>query len=409
MRIFKALIALLWLCACQNPQPKREAIAHLEEGDWRGQIAMNDSINLPFTFALRLMGKDSFAFHIPNARDTVKATLRRFGQDSFRVDFPVFANYLTGRITDSTLRGEFVNPDASDYRLPFQAHLGQGGRFRGIAPSDIAYAGDWATWFSPPGRQSKPAIAFFESHGSAIFGNFRTETGDYRFLEGQQRGDSLYLSTFDGMLLYYFAIHLGDTLEGVMYSGRSYYAPFKAYRDSTFHLRDPDSLTYLKEGYQKLEFALPRVGQLSDSLNLKDPRFEGKAVVVQIMGSWCPNCLDEGRYLRELYKRYRGEGLEIVGLTFERAADRATAEKRALKFIRDLDLPYPILLATATRQEKAEEVLPMLNHIMSYPTTLYLNRRHELVRIHTGFSGPGSPVYEHFVRENDAFIQQLLN
>jgi len=51
----------------------------------------------------------------------------------------------------------------------------------------------------------------------------------------------------------------------------------------------------------------------------------------------------------------------------------------------------------------------MLNHVMSYPTSIYLNREHQVVKIHTGFSGPGTPLYEDFVAENDVFLQTLIN
>ena len=156
-----------------------------------------------------------------------------------------------------------------------------------------------------------------------------------------------------------------------------------------------------------MAFSFPNLK--GDTINLKDPKFAGKPVIVQIMGSWCPNCLDESLYLKEQYEQYHKDGLEIIGLTFERARDYETALKRATKMERDLALPYPILLAGATRDDKAAELLPMLNHIMSYPTSIYLNKDHAVVKIHTGFSGPGTPVYEDFVAENDKFIQSLIH
>jgi thiol-disulfide isomerase/thioredoxin len=127
------------------------------------------------------------------------------------------------------------------------------------------------------------------------------------------------------------------------------------------------------------------------------------------MGSWCPNCLDESLYLKDQFEKYHEQGLEVVGLTFERARNYETALKRAKKMERDLKLPYPILLAGATRKDNAAELLPMLNHIMSYPTSIYLNKNHKVVKIHTGFAGPGTPLYEDFLAENDKFIQALIN
>jgi len=119
--------------------------------------------------------------------------------------------------------------------------------------------------------------------------------------------------------------------------------------------------------------------------------------------------MDESRYLKDIYRQYHHEGLEIVGLTFERARNKATAKKRAQKMVDDLELPYPVLMAGYTREDKAAEALPMLNHVMSYPTAIYLDKDHQVVKIHTGFSGPGTPVYEKYTAENKAFIEDLVN
>jgi thiol-disulfide isomerase/thioredoxin len=167
-------------------------------------------------------------------------------------------------------------------------------------------------------------------------------------------------------------------------------------------------MTGLKEGFKRLSFRLPAINRDGKSVSLDDPQFENKPVIIQIMASWCPNCLDESLYLNELYEQYQEQDLEIIGITFERAKDKATAYARAGKMIDDLSIPYDVLLGTATRDNDPNIVLSMLEDIKSYPTTIYLNRDHEVVKIYTGFTGPSTPVYEQFVQENDAFIQKLI-
>jgi thiol-disulfide isomerase/thioredoxin len=39
--------------------------------------------------------------------------------------------------------------------------------------------------------------------------------------------------------------------------------------------------------------------------------------LVNITGSWCPNCHDEAPFLAEVYNKYHDRGLEIVALSFE--------------------------------------------------------------------------------------------
>ncbi len=58
---------------------------------------------------------------------------------------------------------------------------------------------------------------------------------------------------------------------------------------------------------------------------------------------------------------------------------------------------------------KAQEKLPMLNHILSYPTTIFIDKKGEVRRIHTGFNGPATgEKFEEFKNDFDNFITELL-
>lgn len=410
MMMRKVLIAILalGLSACvQNQTPeKAPGLSPLKAGMWRGTIALNDSTELAFNF--KLTENDSlYNFTIYNGKEQVEAKGHLQG-DSLKVLMPVFANYLIAKIDSTSLRGMYVNPDAENYRLPFQAEFGDTSRYPETNKPCCDVNEKWAVKLAPNTENEKPAIAYFRQKGGKLTGTFMTETGDYRYLEGVVSGDSMIFSAFDGAHLFFFnaRIENGQKLYGNFYSGRSSFKEWMAYRDDDFSLADPDTLTYLKEGFSSIDFAFPDLN--GDTVSLSDARFSGKPVVVQIMGSWCPNCMDESRYLKEVYDDYHDEGLQVVGLTFEQARDLPTALERARKMEDDLKLPYPILMAGATRNDKAEEAIPALNHIMSYPTTIYLDRDHKVVKIHTGFSGPGTPVYENFVQENDLLFQKLV-
>lgn len=377
----------------------------LADGAWRAVIQLNDST--PLAFKVNVGAADSgYSFDIVNAEEVVNAVLEQSG-DSVHITMPVFANYIEAAIVDSQhLEGHYVNPDADNYRLPFRAEHTEASRYASSGSAGVQIDGEWRVEFETGTPGQYPAIAYFEQNQDHLTGTFRTETGDYRFLDGVISDSTLQLSAFDGAHLFYFRAQVhSDTIRGRFYSGRSYMAEWKGYRDEDFRLRDAEELTYLKEGYNSLEFAFPDLS--GDTVRLSDERFQGKPVIVQIMGSWCPNCMDESRYLKTVKEEF-GDNIAIVGLTFERARDEATALKRAQKMKNDMALPYPVLLAGATRQDKAEEALPILNHVMSYPTTIYLNEVGEVMKIHTGFSGPGTPVYDDFVAKNRNFIQSLI-
>jgi thiol-disulfide isomerase/thioredoxin len=140
--------------------------------------------------------------------------------------------------------------------------------------------------------------------------------------------------------------------------------------------------------------------------------FKDKAVLVQIMGTWCPNCLDETRFYVDFVKNNPELDLQLVGLAFE----YAKTEEKAFEGIQRLqereDVPYPILLAQygTSNKQKANEKLPMLNHILSYPTTIYIDKSGEVRKIHTGFNGPATgEKFVEFKEEFNKTIQELTS
>ena len=73
---------------------------------------------------------------------------------------------------------------------------------------------------------------------------------------------------------------------------------------------------------------------------------------------------------------------------------------------------YQILLAQIGTNDKgkAQEKMPMLNKVASYPTTIYLDRTGKVRKIHTGFNGAATgEKYISFQKEFNAFVGKLLN
>ncbi len=405
-RVILGLLPFLVL-ACSEPMDSTKVDNVPYSGVWRGVIALNDSVNLPFNFELETAEDSSMTLFIFNGDEEIETSVSRLGKDSIKIEMPVFANYIVAKLGNDKLEGMYINPDADDYELNFWATYGDSARFEITEPKCCDINEKWAVKFNPETNNESPAIAYLEQFGKMVKGTFTTETGDYRYLQGVLSGDHLQLSAFDGAHLFLFdAKVMGQTIEGLFYSGRSGIKTWKAYRDDDFELRNADSLTYLKEGYSKVDFSFNDLE--GKPVSLSDPRYDGKPVIVQIMGSWCPNCMDETRYLSQVYDQYHHEGLEIIGLTFERAKNKEMALIRANKMVNDLSIEYPVLLAGATKDDNAAELLPMLNHIMSFPTAIYLNADHTVRKIHTGFSGPGTPLYEDFTAKDQTVIEEIL-
>ncbi len=159
-----------------------------------------------------------------------------------------------------------------------------------------------------------------------------------------------------------------------------------------------------------MEFSFPNTDDTVISLD--DPRFKEKVVVVQIMGTWCPNCLDETKFLSDYVKTKKQDNFEVVALAFEYAKTKDLAFKGIERLKSRVGVPYPILLAqyASSSKSKANEKLPMLNHIISYPTTIFIDKKGKVRKIHTGFNGPATgQKYIDFKEDFDQYIELLLS
>ncbi|MEM8548891.1 MAG: TlpA disulfide reductase family protein, partial [Pseudomonadota bacterium] len=244
---------------------------------------------------------------------------------------------------------------------------------------------------------------------SDVTGTFLTETGDYRYLNGQVKGETFEFGTFDGAHAFLFRATLdnNNALQGEFWSGSYPEETWSATRDADVALRDGGALTYLNKGFERLEFSFP--DESGTMVSLQDERFTDKVVIVTLVGSWCPNCHDETALLAELYTRYSGEGFEVIALMFEHLEDEDAAWTQINAFRTKFDLQYPTLLAGISEKTQAASKLPALNHILSFPTAIFIDRRGAVRHIHTGFTGPGTGVhYEALRQDTIERIESLL-
>ena len=196
-------------------------------------------------------------------------------------------------------------------------------------------------------------------------------------------------------------------LTGTFYSGASWQEPWEAKLNQNFKLANAEEITFLKNKEEKINFSFPDLNKKTISLN--DKKFENKPVIIQVMGSWCPNCMDESAYLADVYKQYKHQGLEIIALAFEKTTDFEKAKNQVLRLQKRFKMDYTILITQQTGKDKASEVLKALNRITAFPTTIFLNKQHQVVKIHTGFSGPATGNdYELFKRNTENVIERLL-
>ncbi len=370
---------------------------------------------LPFNFEVIYTDDTTFYIEIINGPERIKVSdietwhSRETNDDSIRINFPVYGTYIKAGFEDDKIEGEwFVPYRGSDYKIPFRARFGKGHRFTQLKKTPITdISGKWETTFQDDSPYK--AIGEFQQEGNHLTGTFVTETGDYRYLEGSVQHDKLYLSCFDGSHAFLFEAKVmkDSTLLGSFQSGAHYKTIWNAFRNDNFDLGDPDTLTYLKEGYERIAFEFENTE--GNMVSLDDERYQNKVKIVQIMGTWCPNCRDETTFLVDYLKKNQTQDLEVIAIGFERYREKEKSMQALLNYKKNFGMEYEVLLGGYYDKKEAAETLPMLNHILSYPTMIFIDRDNQVRRIHTGFSGPATSDYKAFVSDFEQYLEQLLN
>jgi thiol-disulfide isomerase/thioredoxin len=406
----------LWLLLCfpafifSKPLEKWD----LQTGIWQASLHRKDGADIVFNFEVKDSARKKIVY-VLNAQERLLVDDVKLQGDSVIIKMPFFDSEFKGAFTKAgQLEGNWVRHLADrDVSIPFTAVHNVKQRFEQHQPAKGNVTGRWSTWFTAPnGKDSSYAIGEFKQQGNTVFGTFLTTTGDYRFLEGILDGDTLKLSTFDGSHAYYFTAEVkeGSLENGVFYAGIGDGKEiWSARKDEHARLADEKSLTSVKEGNSHLDFTFPDINGKKISIN--DKRFRNKVVVITIMGSWCPNCMDETGFLADWYKANTARGVEVIGLSYERTTDFQKSQKSLVGFLKRFDVKYPVLITgvTPADPQRTEKTLPQLTAIKGFPTTIFIDKKGNVREIHTGFSGPGTGEhYEAFKKEFNSLVNNLL-
>lgn len=376
---------------------------------------------LPFTFEVIYENENDFYLEIHNGEERIRlddiivgrnpATAR----DTIRIEFPVYNTYISALFEGNIIEGTWNDPSRGRYSIPFVAVYGDGYRFTRLRKeASLDITGKWEVMFGIEGEDPYPAIGEFVQKGNDVTGTFITETGDYRYLEGtiqanKEKGyNKLYLSTFDGSHAFLFEAKVTDDekMIGTFRSGSHYKTTWKAKKNDNATLTDANELTFLNEGYETLDFSFENPeGKIISPSN---PEYEGKVRLIQIFGTWCPNCRDETNFLKEYLAENKNPDLAVIGLAFEKSKEKERANQAIKTYRERMNLPYEMVVAGSSNKKEAAKVLPALNHVLSYPTMIFMDKKGKVRRIHTGFSGPATTEYDIFKKDFDDLVKELL-
>ena len=399
MRYIIFIISFISLISC-----KSEINNKLKLTNYIGNLEIEKDRYLPFNFSVI---NDSVLV-VKNSSELVEFSIK-YSRDSIFINSKVFEGYIKGVLNDNKIEGVFVIESLDRY-VPFSSYKSKKRFNIDFEENKKLISNTWKFIFNPNEDNASASIGLFNSIGQNEIGaTFRTTTGDYGYMQGGYKNGNIVLSTFNGVRAYLLEAKLSnDSIKGILYAGNHSKTIIEGVLDNDFELADEYTLTSLKKNNQKFDFSFENTA--SELISINDNFYDGKFMVIQFMGSWCPNCLDESKFYVDYIKKNDLKDIEFVALAFEYAKTKERALKSILKLKKELKINYPILLAQygSSDKEKASEKFPMLSKIISYPTTIFLDRNKQVIKIHTGFNGPATgEKYIEFKKEFDRTIKEM--
>ncbi len=374
---------------------------------WRG-VFKHEKAGIPIQFVINPNNE----LIVKNDEEFLNFSAIETKGDSTVYESAYFSScFILSSVNDSTLEGQWINKKRDvPQSIYVKATSNSSYRFKPAENPFINISGSHKFMFlDEDGEAEETNVLKLEQNKFMLTGSLLTETGDYRFLEGIVRNDSMFLSTMDGTHLMYFeGLIENEKITGQFLAGSSYSQNWTAELNVPVELSSPESITKMVPGSQ-FDFSFP--DENGNIVSMSDERFTDKVLLVSIMGTWCSNCLDESRFLKEINDEFPSDKISIVALDYELIGDSSKVIQNIKKYKRNMNIDFPILLAaTLSSKDVASKTLPALNGIFSYPTLLVLNKKHEVIKIHTGFNGPatGKDNYDAFTRKYRNLISELI-
>lgn len=399
------LVILVASCATNKSTP-------LSNGVWRGTLATDASIDIPFNFEIYdSLGVKQMAFL--NGKERLNINEVTETADSIYIKTALYESEIQAAKVPGGLQGVWIKhlPNKT-VKMVFTAEANKDFRFmKDTGNKAVNIAGRWSVEFHRKNAANTYAVGEFEQKGNKIDGSFLTTTGDYRFLSGVVDKNTLMISAFSGANPVLFTGDLTDStdiINGKMYSGPSSVSNWSAKRDEDAMLPDAYKIAGLKAGNDHINFTFNDLE--GKPVSLTDDRFKNKVVVVQFLGSWCPNCMDETAFLAPFYDKYKDKGFEVIGLAYERYKETDKAKAAVMNLKNRFKINYPILLTGYTNAPgQVEESIPALDNFSAFPTTIIIDKSGSVYKIHTGFSGPATGKhYTDYIQAFEKEINDLL-
>lgn len=395
----------LWTALLLAIAPAALAQAQSIAGLWDATITFNGK-DIPFRLQIAGDGANLKGW-LFNGNQKEVANAASFQSGSLVLSFDSYAAKLEAKLQDGALVGTYGPMLKKTY--PVTAHRHQ------PEPASAATApsidGQWQVQVQSAKGEKAWRLIVQEKSASNVEAAILRVDGDTGALTGGYNHGKFTLSHFSGgrpslMVITpqsdgTLAIDMTD-LHGSSHLTAA--RPDVARAEGLPAPADPDSHTSVKDASQPFRFSFPDLN--GKIVSNTDPQFQGKVVLVNVTGSWCPNCHDEAPFLAELYRKYRSKGLEVVALSFEED-DQLKDPTRLRAFMKEYGIEYTVLLGGTPDERDAKLTQPV--NLNSWPTTFFLGRDGRVRYVHAGFPGPASgPLYHQAVKEFYERVDTLI-
>jgi thiol-disulfide isomerase/thioredoxin len=421
MRSRSALLAVIFISTftfAQKTSAPKELL-----GRWDASLN-NSTEEVPFKLEIK-NEKGKLSAEVWNGPEPWPFTSAKFENGTLTLRFEQYDGTLTARMRNRKLIGEYSRPYAKGIvHYPFQASRSRSSNtFHGVLQFVSAedLSGDWTYKLTTnDGKAAEVGTADLrvKNQGQMATVALIPVSGDSGLLAGDLEWvvnfNVFTFSRFDGIHVMFLkgSLNKDGSLSGDFSSGRTARYSFTATRKEAAKKEDqpedPFALTKVQDPKEPFQFCAPdpRTGK---TVSASDPEFKNKVVIVDIMGTWCPNCHDEEPLLVDLYNRYHKDGLEIVSLAYEYTDDAARNARQIEIFRKKYNVPYPILIAGTTDDGQIAKTLPQLVNFGAFPTTIFVGRDGRVSKIHAGYTGPATGErFPQVQKELDQIVRDLL-
>ena len=339
-------------------------------------------------------GATSWTALIQNGDEIVQLQDAEFDDKRLHIPFPHYDAHITARRDQAgSYHGRWtkVTGPEEQSELPFVATPDVMYRFtpttKPASAAKLAYS--WRVQFS---KSDEPAVGLFsQDDDGRVIGTFVTTTGDYRYLEGDFDGKRLRLSSFDGAHAFLFDAELtpDGALKGGFWSRDKRHETWRATPSEKGLAADPWTLT---KATKNVDLSAIKFADLDGKLRSlgDDPAWQGKPRIIEISGSWCPNCHDAAEHLEKLYQAHKANGLVVIGLMFEVTGNDKRDARQVRRFRDRHQLTYPLLLAGKADRKRVASQVKLIDKLRSYPTMIFVDRTGKVRDIYTGYAGPAT-------------------